>query len=163
MGIKKKKQEMQKYGYYRDNQLSNDNEQVYYNPTKKKLLVNVAGTHNLSDVGTDIWLAAGYLKNTNRYKEGEKVLKSAKQKYGLDKAIITGHSLGSGVVNGIASSNDKVYNVDSAYTIGQKARKNVKNFNTSGDIVSLFSPSSNSKTLQNPNWKTGNYFLDTYC
>jgi hypothetical protein len=47
--------------------LSNHNQKVYYNPTERKLLYNVSGTHNISDIGTDIYLALGGLKNTNRY------------------------------------------------------------------------------------------------
>ena len=64
-----------------DDSLSNDNQQVYYDKKKKKLLVSVAGTHNLKDVGTDVYLAMGHLKDTNRYKEADRILKEAKQKY----------------------------------------------------------------------------------
>ena len=60
-------------GYKIDKELSNHNQQVYYNPKHKKLVVSVAGTHNLKDWGTDIFLGAGKLKNTNRYKEAKSV------------------------------------------------------------------------------------------
>ena len=43
------------------------------------MLVNVAGTHNLKDVITDVNLAFGNLKNTSRYKEAKKVLEKAKK------------------------------------------------------------------------------------
>ena len=81
-------------GFNLDESLSNHNQQVYYNPNNKKLLYSVAGTHNLADVGTDIYLGAGHLKDTKRYKEAEKTLKQAKQKYNASKALIAGHSLG---------------------------------------------------------------------
>ena len=55
-------------GYKLDKELSNHNQQVYYNPDHKKLVVSVAGTHNLRDWGTDIFLGSGKLKDTNRYK-----------------------------------------------------------------------------------------------
>ena len=80
-------------GYNLDEKLSNHNQQVYYNPTNKKLLYSIAGTHNLSDVGTDFYLGIGKLKNTNRYKEADNTLKQAKQKYGVSSATVTGHSL----------------------------------------------------------------------
>jgi hypothetical protein len=51
---KKQKKAFLKDGYRYDKFLSNDNEQVYYNPNNKKLLMSVAGTHNLSNFGTDI-------------------------------------------------------------------------------------------------------------
>ena len=79
-------------GYNLDEKLSNHNQQVYYNPTNKKLLYSIAGTHNLRDVGTDFYLGIGKLKNTNRYKEADKTLKEAKRKYGVSSASITGHS-----------------------------------------------------------------------
>jgi hypothetical protein len=149
------KQEMGKSGYIRDKSLSNDNQQTYYNPKSKKLLVNVAGTHNISDWATDAYLALGHLKDTNRYKEAKDTLTKAKKKYGVQTATISGHSLGGGIANGIASGNDRVYNLDPAYTIGQKARPNVQNYRTRGDIVSTFAPARNTKTLRNPNIKTG--------
>ena len=165
LGYKDKKsqmEEMKKYGYYRDNSLSNDNEQVYWNPTKKKLLYNVTGTHNLSDWGTDLWLAMGHLKDTNRYKEADTILAKSKAKYGVKKAKITSHSLGTGIANGIAKANDKVFGLNGGYTIGEKARANVKNIRTDGDWVSNFSPQGNTTTLKNPNWKTGNTLIDGY-
>ena len=171
LGYKDKKSqidEMKKYGYYRDNSLSNDNEQVYWNPTKKKLLYNVTGTHvyddkgnfSLNDWGTDLWLATGHLKETNRYKEADTNLAKAKTKYGVKKAKILGHSLGGGIANGIAKGNDKVFTLDAGYTIGQKARDNVKNLRSDGDWVSTFSPQGNTTTLKNPNSKTGITLID---
>lgn len=152
---------MKKYGYYRDGALSNGNEQVYYNPTSKKLLVNVTGTHNITDIGTDAYLAIGKLKDTDRYKEAKNVLDKSKKKYGVD-ATLTGHSLGNGIINGISSSKDKAVGLDGGFTVGQKARSNVTNYRTQGDIISLFSPSKNTKSLKNSNWKTGNFFIDAY-
>ena len=102
----------------------------------------------------------GKLKETNRYKEADTTLAKAKTKYGVDKAVITSHSLGGGIANGIGKAHDKVYTLDAGYTIGQKARDNVKNIRTQGDWVSTFSPWGNTTTLKNPNWKSGNTLLD---
>lgn len=52
--------EMAKYGYQIDKGLSNDNQQVYYNPENKKLLYNVTGSKSLNDwVNVDAKLALG--------------------------------------------------------------------------------------------------------
>ena len=67
-------------GYKLDKELSNHNQQVYYNPDHKKLVVSVAGTHKLRDWGTDIFLGAGKLKDTNRYKEAKSIYDKAKNK-----------------------------------------------------------------------------------
>ena len=63
-------------------------EQVYYNPSQRKLLFSVTGTHNLRDYGTDLWLAAG------KYQEAKNILHRAKQKYHISNATLAGHSLG---------------------------------------------------------------------
>jgi len=140
-------------GYYLDKKLSNDNQQVLYNPTSKKLLYNIAGTHNLKDWGTDAYLLAGKVKDTNRYKEADNTLTQAKKKYGVS-ATITAHSLGGTIGNYIAKGNDKAYLLDEGATFGQKQRNNDnhQHFRTRGDLVSaLVSNNSNVKTLSNKN------------
>lgn len=144
-----------KKGYVLDRDLSNDNQQVLYNPNEKKLLYNVAGTHNLKDWGTDLYLAMGKLKDTNRYKEADKRLQQAKQKYNVSNATVTGHSLGSSIGQYISKPTDKFYGLDAGYTIGQKTRSyggNQQHFRTSGDLVSAMgSGARNMKTLSNNN------------
>lgn len=62
-----KGKEMSKYGYQIDKGLSNDNQQVYYNPETKKLLYNVTGSHSLQDwVNSDLKLALGIKKNDGK-------------------------------------------------------------------------------------------------
>jgi hypothetical protein len=73
----KQKQELAKHGFFYDSMLSNANEQIYYNPKTNKLLNTVTGTHNVQDWGTDLYLSAGHLKDTNRYKEADRALKEA--------------------------------------------------------------------------------------
>jgi hypothetical protein len=63
----KQGQEMAKYGYVIDKKLSNDNQQVYYNPQTKKLLYNVTGSHTIGDwVNSDLKLALGIRKNEGK-------------------------------------------------------------------------------------------------
>lgn len=157
-GDKKSKEQLSNAGYKYDSMLSNHNQQVWYNPNDKKLLYNVAGTHNLKDVGTDLYLAFGKLKDTNRYKEADRTLEEAKKKYGVDNAIISGHSLGGAVSQYIAGKNDKVYTLDKGATIGQKTRSNETALRTSGDAVSLMNANSKRmKTYDNTGWGMLNY------
>jgi hypothetical protein len=59
--------QMSKYGYQIDKGLSNENQQVYYNPESKKLLYNITGSHNLTDwVNSDLKLALGIRKNDGK-------------------------------------------------------------------------------------------------
>jgi hypothetical protein len=53
-------QEMDRFGFKIDKGLSNENQQVYFNPDTKKLLYNVTGSQSLSDwVNADAKLALG--------------------------------------------------------------------------------------------------------
>ena len=159
--------DMLKNGYQQDPSLSNHNQQVYYNNKDKKLLVSVAGTHNLSDWGTDLWLGAGGLKSTNRYKEADNILKKAKEKYKPinGNTTVIGHSLGASIGAGIASKagGDTYIGLDAGYTIGQKTSNNpnFKSFRTAGDVVSILGANAkHMKTLKNTIPKTGIRPLD---
>ena len=141
--------------------MSNHNQQVYYDKKKEKLLVSVAGIHNLSDVCTDLYLAAGHLKDTIRFKEAENVLNKAKVKYGVDSTTVVGHSLGGSVSQYIAGSKDKAYTLDKGATIGQKTRLNKSAYRSSGDAVSLLNEiSTRMTTIAKPKPKP-NSFLGT--
>ena len=161
-GNKKAIQKLHNKGYVRDNALSNHNESVFFNPKNKTLLVSGAGTHNLSDVGTDAYLGVGLLKSTKRYKEAENVLKQAREKYKPEHTSISGHSLFGAIANGIASKQDKVTTLDAAFSPNQKVRENVRNVRTSGDIVSVFAPKKTTTTLTNPYGVTGFLPIDAY-
>jgi hypothetical protein len=147
----KKKQEAfaMEHGYIRD-PASNDNQQIYFHAPSKSLLVNVTGTHNISDIGTDAALIAGKLQDTKRFKTAKQAIASAKEKYGVDSATLTGHSLGGGILQqGAGGKNDKVIALDSAMTIGQRVNPKQNIYRSSGDVVSVFGAGSkNVKTIQ---------------
>lgn len=151
--------------YIKDKSLSSDNQQVYVKKLKNgknKLLFSVAGTHNLSDVVTDGYLAAGKLKSTTRYKQADDILKKAKDKYQPAKSVLIGHSLGSGVVSllNTGDKNDKVLTLDKASTIFQPTKSNESSFRTAGDLVSIANMNSTrTTTLPNPN-KSNNFILN---
>jgi hypothetical protein len=129
---------LKRYGYDLDKSLSNDNQQVWYNPKKNKLLYTIAGTHNLNkDVGTDIYLGLGKLKSTNRYKEADMTLKKAQEKYKPKHTDINGHSLGSSIAMGLHNRGD-TKTLDGGFTIGQKVYG--EHFRHARDVVSFLSP-----------------------
>jgi hypothetical protein len=150
----KQKGAFKNQGYVFDSDLSDVNQQIYYNPREKKLLYSVKGTNPLSlkDLGTDAYLALGKLKDTNRYKEAEKKLQLAKTRYSPSQTVVAGHSLGGSVSQYIAGKNDKVYTLNKGATIGQKTRSSENAFRTKGDLVSLLNANSTRmKNLKNPN------------
>ena len=154
-GDKEARKKLNKKGYILDKELSNDNEQVWYKHKKhggKKLIYTVAGTHNLSDVGTDVSLAVGQLKSTKRYKEADETLKKAKAKHGVKHASIAGHSLGGSIAGYIASADDDVYTLDKGATIGQPVKQTENAYRYKGDLVSLLNANdSNMKTIHKEN------------
>ena len=127
---------LKRYGYDLDKSLSNDNQQVWYNSKKNKLLYTIAGTHNISDVGTDIYLGLGKLKDTNRYKEADKTLKKAQEKYKPKHTDINGHSLGGSIAQGLHNRGD-TKTLDAGYTISQPTYG--EHFRHSRDVVSFLS------------------------
>jgi hypothetical protein len=150
-------QQKETIGDYKiDKELSNHNQQVYHNPDTGKTLFNVSGTHNLKDVGTDIYHAFGNLKKTSRFKEAKNTYDIAKQKYG-DNIDSTGYSLGGSVI-GYIGDRDRTTTYNKGVTIGQINREKDA-YRTAGDLVSI-SNTNNIKTLPNNNKKTGSALLD---
>jgi len=164
-GDRKALRELKDAGYVQDDALSSHNQQVWYSQRENKLLFNVAGTHNLQDWGTDVYLAAGRIKKTNRYKEAKTTLQKAREKYQNSQTILTGHSLGGTIVGylGSKSRKDIVYTLDKGATIGQKVRSGERAMRTKGDIVSLMNKGSKHMTTSDKTVKnTGIWAYDTY-
>ena len=123
-------------GYIYDDALSNDNQQVYYNPESGKMLYSVTGTHNISDIGTDLKLMTGGLKQTKRYKEAEDTFSLAKQKYQPKETVAYGTSLGGAISSNLDA--DRIVTLNKANAIGAKTGKREVAIRTQGDIVSIF-------------------------
>lgn len=134
-------------GYVFDDELSSGNQQVYYNPNNKKLLLSVAGTRNLNDVGTDVKLLFGGIKDTKRYKEASNVLDSAKNKYGVDNALLIGDSLGGSIVSKLGGNKDKIYSYNKGQTFGDTTGSNESAYRSGGDLVSFLGSGSGIKTI----------------
>jgi len=149
----KQKKKFANQGYVYDGDLSTNEHQVYFNPKDKKLLYTVKGTNpfSLKDIGTDIYLAAGHLKDTDRFKQEKETLEKARKRYNPSNTTVSGHSLGMTLSQYIAGKNDKVIGLDGGATIGQKMRSNTTAYRSSGDVVSgLNANSKHMTTLKRP-------------
>lgn len=156
--IDKQRKKLKKYGYVIDSELTNPREHVVaYNPEKKKLLYISQGTDTgsaksfVNDLATDTIMGLGGLKKTKRYESEKNTLVKAREKYKPEEKNIAlvGHSLGGAIVSSLAPSQSHAYTFDPAYAPGQKARENVHNYRTHGDIFSMFAPDKNTTTLAN--------------
>ncbi len=133
----KQEKSFSKEGYTFDKELSNHNQQFYFNPTTKKLITNVSGTHNAKDWGTNLMLGLGQLKKTKRYKEANRKYNAARTKYNPSESSVVGHSLGGGIASGIGKGSDKITTYNKGVAWGQKTRKNEKAYRTKFDPVSM--------------------------
>ena len=123
-------------GYIYDDALSNDNQQIYYNPSSGKMLYSITGTHNVSDIGTDFQLMRGKLNDTKRFKQAEDTFNLAKQKYQPKETVAYGTSLGGGIASQLDA--DRIVTLNKANAIGAKTGKREVAIRTHGDIVSVF-------------------------
>ena len=64
---------------------------LYFDPSTSTMYIS--GTHSLSDVGTDIVMPAGALRETQRYKEALQMFLAS------DPVTVVGHSLGANIAS----------------------------------------------------------------
>lgn len=153
------REKLKRFGYRLDDTLSNEHNKVWFNPAAgegKKLIVTVAGTNptHLADLATDMYLAAGHLRDTDRFKSAKETLQLAKQRYGETRATVAGHSLGGSIAQMAGSRGDHIYSLDAGYTVGQHTKGSA--YRVSGDVVSILGAANRGETtLANPYTQTG--------
>ena len=84
-------------GYILDKDISTSKNKVFYNPTTHKTVIVHRGTKGWEDWYNNIIYAVGGIesyKNTERFKEAEKVQREAEEKYGVNSISTIGHSQG---------------------------------------------------------------------
>lgn len=142
---------LKQFGYVLDKSLTNREHLTAYDPVNKKLLFVPVGTQpgSMKDIGTDVNLAFGRLKETQRYKDDKRAFNQALAKYDEERAVLAGDSLGGTIASGIGRSRDRILTFNKGATIGAQTRKNEEAFRIRGDVVSGLG--SGIKTLQNPN------------
>lgn len=81
-------------GYTLQEDLSDEENVVYVNEEDKKVIVGFRGSKNFKDFKTDIELAVGGIRNTERYDTTLNLVKKVIEMYKGYKIEFTGHSLG---------------------------------------------------------------------
>ena len=146
-------------GYKKDAELSNAKRQVFYNPTTEKLVENINGTQDWSDVLTDLNLGIGRLEQTDRYKDEKNTIEKAKKRYHPKQVAITGSSLGGALAHRISDKNDKVVTLNMPTMPFESVKGNTDHYRVPGDIISLFNVNATHtktipKTVDAPWWYT---------
>ena len=128
-------------GYTHDQELSSDNQSVFYHPTEKKLLVNIAGTHKLSDIATDASILFNRLHRTKRYRNAEETVRKAEEKYNPTETTITGHSLGGAIASQLPSKSNRrkiTFNKAAFLPNVGEAKEDEVHYRTALDPISAF-------------------------
>lgn len=94
-------------GFFRDDSLSGQRAQVYYNPETKQAYVTHRGTASPQDVLTDVKMVFGN-KTGERFKYAKDIQKQAEAKYGAENITTAGHSLGSSIAERVAKKGSNI-------------------------------------------------------
>jgi len=133
-------------GYLRDNDLSTETTQVFYNPDDKKYIVSHRGTEGVSDWGNNLAFASSeeLYKKTDRYKSAKRTQNEARKKYHQDNQLITvGHSQG-GLLAELLGGKDEIITLNKATAphltnlIKPRKKKNQTDIRSEGDLVSYW-------------------------
>jgi hypothetical protein len=127
-----------------DKALSTDNSKVYYNPKLNQAIVAHKGTTGITDWGNNAVYAlfgkTGY-KQTQRYKDAEKVQKKAEAKYGAKNISTIGHSQGGLQAELLGKKTNETITLDKATRpFANKKSENQFDIRSKNDVVSALNP-----------------------
>jgi hypothetical protein len=118
----KVKDDLNRYGYFINSELTDPEHIVIHNPQKKITIFGVRGTNleSSSDVFTDISLPFSAMigkdiKTYDRYKQAEKKYEEVKKAYPNTEIIRVGHSLGGTIQSVMSKANEKTYTYNRLY------------------------------------------------
>jgi len=127
------------HGYIYDNSMSDHETQVYHRYPRKHTIISTKGTNpfNPSDVGVDMELTLGQIKNTARYKKTKNALENVRSKL-KHRVHLVGHSLGH-AINSIASEKqDRVTGLNGPPHRHKIKSMAYKHYGVEGDIITKY-------------------------
>jgi hypothetical protein len=159
---------LKRFGFQLDTRISDGRQtMVAYNPAENKVLFVENGTdpRSLKDLDTDLSLAGRNLKKTTRFREAKAAYDAAKAKYKGASFVDAGHSLGAGLINELIQKGDQGYTYNPAILDNINVKRNLENYRTRGDAVSVFAPKQTTTQLVNANStvRPVNYLLKAHA
>jgi hypothetical protein len=150
---KKQAKRLKRFGYVIDNELTNNERMVAFNPTSKKVIFveNGSSTNPFSPQFYEDWqnniqnVTTGTFQYTPRYQAAKSAYLKTKQKYEAPITLV-GHSQSAITVNDLTGKNDRGYTLNGAL-VKQKDNPQVTNFRIKNDIVSAFANPQDMRTL----------------
>ena len=132
-------------------QYSNINILVLYDLKCGNFIVSFRGTDDKNKIGqkwrdiyTDLFIALGQFQYSNRYREAEDLLKILIRRYGKERIVLTGHSLGGKVAFDLSKKYDipaVIYNQGSS-PLDINTNPNALHYNTNKNKFDILSASS---------------------
>lgn len=168
---KQAKKALKKYGFLLDDTLSKEfNHLIAYNREKNKIIDLIPGTNKKSDILTDLTIASGNLKNTDRYKDEKNLLLKTKNKYKNSSVSVVGHSLSGAIINELMKDAEIKKEIDKAYVynpaiLNSRLESGIIGVRNEYDPFSIGSTNIKTienRTVQNPNEGLLNKLLKTH-
>jgi hypothetical protein len=131
-------------GYKRDNELSGQRFQVYYNPkTNHTYVIHRGTTGSIADWKNNLAYSINLYEHTPRYKFALEQQKKAEEKYGAKNITTIGHSQGALLASKVGVDSNKIISYQKPVNIKDITRSPPKNeidIRTSNDLVSFLNP-----------------------
>ena len=164
---RKQKKRLKRFGFRIDEELSNAERMVAFNPTTNKVIFVENGSqfNPIQDVNQfrEDWLnnltavPTGSFAYTPRFNDAKNAYLKAKKKYEGKKFELVGHSQSAVTINELAGKNDTGVTYNGAF-LKQKDNPNVTNYRTKNDLVSAFANTNDMRTLSQPNLPPQNFY-----
>jgi hypothetical protein len=153
---KKNVEELENLGYSLDNQIEDINNMLIYKDERIKSIIVVIYGMNITKDFNFLKIPSKINEFNDKIKYGEINIKKIIEIYNDYNIIFIGHSLGGFIIN--KNLNNKEYNcyTYNACFIGDNSKKNIKNYRTNGDILSLGLIGKETETIDINIW---NYLL----
>lgn len=130
--------------YKRDDSLSGNRVQVYYND-QGKAIVTHTGSHSATDWVNNVKYAFGgekAFRKTARYKYAKDIQQQANEKYGAENISTVGHSAGALLAKKLGGDG-QIYTLNRpvlATTTRSSLKDNIHDIRSNGDLVSMLNP-----------------------
>lgn len=143
-------------GFFRDDSLSGQRSQVYYNPETKQAYVTHRGTASPQDILTDVKMVFGN-KTGERFKYAKDIQKQAEEKYGAENITTAGHSLGGTIAEKVGKKSGKIVTLnkpvtpfDVAYSKVSEKQQDIKTRKDPVSILRRFQKGRKEKVIVGP-------------
>ena len=154
---------LKQLGMTKDHSLSQRKDKVYVDKNGKAYIV-YKGTNprDIRDLATDAAIGLGLGRFTPRFKNGKRLARKVKAKYGDQNTAAYGHSLGGALATESGVNERVTYNKAVGLGgIGKQMRRGQKDYRNKNDIISLGSQFSKYKNKKGEDGGTHNERVET--